>query len=190
MGKTSKTILYFTLGNYSVKISPEAFSENFHEISKMIQKIQHNTFCCSVEKFNSWSGDPPRTRRARAPNETPPSGNHHILSQPHHLSCKPGALHGRREIRRLAHGKLGRLVDGELQVNSIVPLLASASLLAYSEWHLLVLTLHLLCLTATSTRLQLSVSRLTRPKFLPFPCLGDAQRVCMANHLALVLTWC
>ena len=38
----------------------------------------------SVEKFNSWSGDPPRTRRARAPNETPPSGNHHILSPPPH----------------------------------------------------------------------------------------------------------
>ena len=55
-----------------------------HELSKKIQKIQHNTFCCSVEKFNSWSGDPPRTRRARAPNETPPSGNHHILSPPPH----------------------------------------------------------------------------------------------------------
>ena len=142
--------------------------DKFHELSKKIQKIQHNTFCCSVEKFNSWSGDPPRTLGARAPNETPPSGNHHILSPPHHLSCKPGALHGRREIRRLAHGKLGRLVDGELQVNSIVPLLASASLLPSSEWHLLALTLHLLCLTATSTRLQLSISCLTRPKCLPF----------------------
>ena len=123
--------------------------DKFHELSKKIQKIQHNTFCCSVEKFNSWSGDPPRTLGARAPNETPPSGNHHILSPPHHLSCKPGALHERREIRRLAHGKLGRLVDGELQVNSIVPLLASASLLPSSEWHLLALTLHSLCLTAT-----------------------------------------
>ena len=57
----------------------------------------------------------------------------HPVPTPHHLSCKPGALHERREIRRLAHGKLGRLVDGELQVNSIVPLLASASLLPSSE---------------------------------------------------------
>ena len=166
--------------------------DKFHELSKKIQKIQHNTFCCSVEKFNSWCCDPPRTLGARAPNETPPSGNHHILSPPHRTSslvnrerCTGDAkLDGSR-----AHGKLGRLVDGELQVNSIVPLLASASLLPSSEWwHLLALTLHLLCLTATSTRLQLSISRLTRPKFLPFPCLGDAQLVCMANHLALVLT--
>ena len=58
--------------------------DKFHELSKKIQKIQHNTCCCSVEKFNSWSGDPPRTLGARAPNETPPSGNHHILSPPPH----------------------------------------------------------------------------------------------------------
>ena len=128
-----------------------------------------------------WGLVPPMRRHRR---ETTTSCPHRTTS------CKPGALHERREIRRLAHGKLGRLVDGELQVNSIVPLLASASLLPSSEWHLLALTLHSLCLTATSTRLQLSISRLTRPKFLPFPCLGDAQLVCMANHLALVLTWC
>ena len=166
--------------------------DKFHELSKKIQKIQHNTFCCSVEKFNSWCCDPPRTLGL-----VPPMRRHRretTTSCPHRTT--PPLVNRERCTGDakldgwLAHGKLGRLVDGELQVNSIVPLLASASLLPSSEWHLLALTLHLLCLTATSTRLQLSISCLTRPKFLPFPCLGDAQRVCMANHLALVLTWC
>ena len=106
----------------------------------------------SIEKFNSWSGDPPRTLGARAPNETPPSGNHHILSPPHHTTSLVNRERCTGDAKLdgwLAHGKLGRLVDGELQVNSIVPLLASASLLPSSEWHLLALTLHSLCLTAT-----------------------------------------
>ena len=50
---------------------------------------------------------------ARAPNETL-SGNHHILSSRAREHCTPS------KISRLLHGKLE---GGELQVNSIVPLL-------------------------------------------------------------------
>ena len=111
-----------------------------------------------------WGLVPPMRRHCR---ETTTSCPHRTPQ--HQLSCKPGALHERREIRRLAHGKLGRLVDGELQVNSIVPLLASASLLPSSELVALTRPYSALALSHRNlkTRLQLSISRLTRPKFLP-----------------------
>ena len=68
---------------------------------------------CSGVKVDCALVTPHAQARARAPNETL-SGNHHILSSRAREHCTPS------KISRLLHGKLE---GGELQVNSIVPLL-------------------------------------------------------------------